>query len=124
LAKILVVDDAIFARMRLARLLTDNGYEVAEAANGAEALAKYKQWKPDAVLLDITLPDMDGLAALKQIIAHDPGARVAMMSAMGQKSMVVEALKVGAKDFIVKPFDAARVLPVVQKLVKTGEPST
>jgi two-component system chemotaxis response regulator CheY len=94
MARILVVDDAIFARMRCARLLTDNGYEVDEAANGAEALAKYKQQKPDAVLLDITMPDMDG-----------------------QKSMVVEALEVGAKDFVVKPFDAARVLQAVQKLV-------
>lgn len=116
MSRVLVVDDAIFARMRCARLLTDNGYDVDEAANGAEALAKYKQQKPDAVLLDITMPDMDGLAALKQIINHDPDARVAMVSAMGQKSMVVEALEVGAKDFVVKPFDAARVLQAVQKL--------
>lgn len=117
MARVLVVDDAIFARMRCARLLTDNGYEVDEASNGAEALAKYKQQKPDAVLLDITMPDMDGLAALKQIMSLDPDARVAMVSAMGQKSMVVEALEVGAKDFVVKPFDAARVLQAVQKLV-------
>lgn len=115
--RVLVVDDAIFARMRCARLLMDNGYEVEEAANGAEALAKYRQNKPDAVLLDITMPDMDGLSALKEIIAHDPEAKIAMVSAMGQKSMVVEALEFGAKDFVVKPFDAARVLQAVQKLL-------
>ena len=118
MARILVVDDAVFARMRLARLLMDNGYDVDEAANGAEALAKYKKQRPDAVLLDITLPDVvNGVEVLKEIILHDPGAMVGMISAMGQKSMVVEALEAGAKDFVVKPFDTARVLQAVQKLV-------
>jgi two-component system chemotaxis response regulator CheY len=115
--RILVVDDAIFARMKCARLLCDKGFEVDEAGNVTEALAKYKQQKPDAVLLDITMPDMDGLRALKEIMSFDPNARVAMVSAMGQKSMVVEALEAGARDFVMKPFDSGRVLQAVQKML-------
>lgn len=114
--KILVVDDAAFMRMRCSKLLNDNGYEVAEASNGAEALDKYKQYQPDAVLLDITMPKMDGIVTLQELLKLDPAARVAMVTAMGQKSMVINALKLGARDFVVKPFEADRVMDAVKKL--------
>ena len=117
MAKILVVDDAAFMRMRCTKLLSDNGFDVAEAADGAEAIEKYKEYKPDGVLLDITMPNMDGLSTLKELIKMDPGARVAMVTAMGQQSMVMEALKTGARDFVVKPFDAERVLAAVKKMI-------
>ena len=104
-------------RMRCTKLLTENGYEVQEAANGSDAVNAYRSNPSDVVLLDITMPEMDGIAALKSLIADDPGAKVIMVTAMGQQSMVVEALKAGAKDFVVKPFDPNRVLAAVQKLV-------
>jgi len=116
-AKILVVDDAAFMRMRCSKLLTENGHEVVEAGTGREAVEQYKKTSPDAVLLDITMPDMDGLSALKEIRAHDSDARVAMVTAMGQQSIVMEALQAGAKDFVVKPFDASRVLAAIEKLI-------
>ena len=117
LTKILVVDDAAFMRMRCSKLLTDNGFEVAEASDGVEAIKKYTEHKPDGVLLDITMPNMDGLSTLKELIKLDPRARIAMVTAMGQQSMVMEALKSGAMDFIVKPFDADRVLAAIKKMV-------
>ncbi len=117
MARILIVDDAAFMRMRCSKLLCEKGYEVVEAANGAEALEKYKERKPDAVLLDITMPKMDGIITLQEIIKIDPHARVAMVSAMGQRTMVMTALKAGARDFVVKPFDGPRVLDTVQKLI-------
>lgn len=115
--KILVVDDAAFMRMRCSKLLTENGYEVVEAENGLDAIAKYKENRPDAVLLDITMPEMDGLTALKEIRKVDPEAKVAMVTAMGQQSMIMDAIKSGAKDFVVKPFQPDRVLAAVKKLV-------
>lgn len=117
MAKILVVDDAAFMRMRCSKLLTENGHEVCEAGNGKEAVSKYTEVKPDGVLLDITMPEMDGIATLKKLLEIDKSARVAMVTAMGQQSMVIEALKSGAKDFVVKPFDANRVLAAVSKLI-------
>ena len=117
MSKILVVDDAAFMRMRCSKLLTENGYEVIEAGTGMEAVDSFKKNRPDGVLLDITMPDMDGLSALKEIVAIDPSARVAMVTAMGQQSVVVEALKLGARDFIAKPFDPNRVLGTVKKLI-------
>lgn len=104
-------------RMRLVKLLSSNGYEAVEAENGLEAIAKYRQVKPDAVLLDITMPEMDGLTALKEIRKVDPNARVVMVTAIGQQAMVVEALKSGAKDFILKPYNEDRVLSAVNKLL-------
>ena len=116
--KILVVDDAAFMRMMLKDILTKGGYEVCgEAADGIEALAKYNELKPDLVTLDITMPNKDGIAALKDIKAADPSALCVMCSAMGQQSMVIEAIQSGAKDFIVKPFQAERVLEAVKKVV-------
>lgn len=117
MAKIMVVDDALFMRKKCAQFLVEQGHQVVEAANGSEAIAKFREMRPDGVLLDITMPDIDGLQALRNIIDIDPGARVAMCTAMGQQSIVLEALKAGAIDFVVKPFDAARVKAAVQKLV-------
>jgi len=117
MSRILVVDDAAFVRMRYSKLLGDKGYEVVEAANGAEALERYKESRPDVVLLNITMPKMDGIVTLREIIKMDPDARVAMVTAMGQRTMVMNALKAGARDFVVKPFDGPRVLDTVQKLI-------
>jgi two-component system, chemotaxis family, chemotaxis protein CheY len=117
MAKVLVVDDAAFMRVRAAKVLTDNGHEVEQAENGLEAVKKYTEWRPDAVLMDITMPEMDGLAALKEIRKFDPAARVAMVTAMGQQAIVMEALKAGAKDFVLKPFQPDRVLGALQKLL-------
>jgi two-component system chemotaxis response regulator CheY len=116
MAKILVVDDAAFMRMRCTKLLQDNGYDTIEAGNGIEALQKYQAQRPDAVLMDITMPDMDGIETLKKLVEIDPAARVSMVTAMGQQSLVIEALKSGAKDFVVKPFNADRVLAAVKKI--------
>lgn len=117
MATLLVVDDAAFMRMRCSKLLEENGYKVIEAENGVQAVQMYQQHKPDAVLLDITMPEMDGLTALKEIRKLDPNARVAMVTAMGQQSIVMEALKSGARDFVLKPFQSDRVLGTVKKLV-------
>ena len=117
MAKILVVDDAAFMRMRCKKLLSQSGFDVIEAATGAQAVEVYKESRPDAVLLDITMPDMDGLTALKELRKLDPEAKVAMVSAMGQQSVVMEALKSGARDFLVKPFDPDRVLATVRKML-------
>lgn len=117
MATIMVVDDAMFMRKKCAQVLTQNGYTVVEAANGREAVSAYKSSKPDAVLMDITMPDMDGLQALKELLTFDPECKVSMCSAMGQQSMVIEALKMGAMDFVVKPFDVARVIGAVKKMV-------
>jgi two-component system, chemotaxis family, chemotaxis protein CheY len=116
MGKIMVVDDAAFMRMRCSKLLQDNGYEVLEAANGIEAVEKYVKFKPDGVLMDITMPDMDGIATLKRLVELDSQAKVAMVTAMGQQSLVIEALKSGARDFVVKPFNAERVLAAVKKI--------
>ena len=115
---IMVVDDAAFMRMRCKKLLTQSGYDVLEAATGAQAVETYKKSKPDAVLLDITMPDMDGLTALKEMKKLDPDVRIAMVSAMGQQSVVMDALKSGARDFVVKPFEADRVLTTIKKLLE------
>ena len=113
---VLIADDAAFMRMMLKNVLTEAGYEVVgEAENGAVAVSKYRELKPDLTTMDITMPEMDGLAALKEIRAGDPAARVVMCSAMGQQSMVIESIQAGAKDFIVKPFQPDRVLEAVQK---------
>ena len=117
MATIMVVDDAMFMRKKCAQVLTQNGYTVVEAANGREAVESYKSTKPDAVLMDITMPDMDGIQALRELLTFDPGCKVSMCSAMGQQSMVIEALKIGAKDFVVKPFDVNRVIGAVQKML-------
>ena len=114
---ILICDDAAFMRMMIKDILTKNGYNVAgEAENGAKAVEQYNALKPDLVLMDITMPEMDGIQALKKIKEADPGAMVIMCSAMGQQAMVIESIQSGAKDFIVKPFQADRVLEAVKKV--------
>ncbi|MBO2522087.1 MAG: response regulator [Clostridia bacterium] len=115
MARILVVDDAAFMRMRLKTVLGEQGWEVLEASNGVEAIQMYEQHKPDLVMMDITMPEMDGLTALRAIREKDPNAKVVMCSALGQESTVIEAIKSGAKDFIVKPFQPERVVDTVKK---------
>ena len=115
---ILICDDAAFMRMMIKDILTKNGYGIAgEAENGAVAVEKYLETKPDLVMMDITMPEKDGIQALKEIRAKDSSASVIMCSAMGQQAMVIEAIQSGAKDFIVKPFQAERVLEAVKKVV-------
>lgn len=114
--KILIVDDAAFMRMMIKDILTKNDFEVvAEAQDGNEAVEKYKENQPDLVTMDITMPEKDGLAALKEILQINPDAKVIMCSAMGQQAMVIDAIQAGAKDFIVKPFQADRVIEAIQK---------
>ena len=116
MARVLVVDDAAFMRKMVSDALTEGGHEVVgEAGNGVEAVSQYQALKPEVTTLDITMPEKDGLAALKEIIALDPAARVIMCSALGQESKVLESIKPGAKDFVVKPFQADRVLGAVAK---------
>jgi two-component system chemotaxis response regulator CheY len=115
--KILVVDDAAFMRLRAVKLLVEAGYVVVEAENGRLAVDAYARERPDAVLMDITMPEMDGLEALAEIRKIDPTARVAMLTAMGQQSIVMDAIKRGARDFVVKPFAPDRVLGAVTKLL-------
>ncbi|MFL5883884.1 MAG: response regulator [Thermoleophilaceae bacterium] len=116
MARVLVVDDAVFMRKLVTDALASGGHEVVgEAANGQEAVDRYQELKPEVVTLDITMPEKDGLAALKEIVALDPSARVVMCSALGQESKVLDAIKAGAKDFIVKPFQPDRVLGAIAK---------
>lgn len=118
MAKVLIVDDAAFMRMMIKDILEKNGFEViGEASNGAKAVELYKKEKPDVVTMDITMPDMDGIEAVKAIKAFDPAAKVIMCSAMGQQTMVMDAIKAGAKDFIVKPFQSDRVLEAIRKAI-------
>ncbi|MBB5172066.1 response regulator [Texcoconibacillus texcoconensis] len=114
--KVLIVDDAAFMRMMIKDILEKNGFEVVgEAADGQQAVDMYKEQSPDLVTMDITMPEKDGIAALKEIRSHDPNAKVLMCSAMGQQAMVIDAIQAGAKDFIVKPFQADRVLEAINK---------
>ena len=116
--KVLIVDDAAFMRMMIKNILTKNGFEVVgEASNGVEAVELYKKLKPDLVTMDITMPEMDGIEALKKIKEIDPNAKVIMVSAMGQQQLVIEAIQAGAKDFIVKPFQPDRLLEAVNKVL-------
>lgn len=115
---ILLVDDAAFMRMMLKDILTKNGYNVVgEAENGEDAIAKYTDLKPNLVVMDITMPKMDGIQAAKAIKTSDPNALIIMCSAMGQQAMVIEAIQAGAKDFIVKPFQPDRVLEAIKKVI-------
>jgi two-component system, chemotaxis family, chemotaxis protein CheY len=116
MARVLVVDDAAFMRKVVSDALASGGHEViGEATNGAEAVARFQELRPELTTLDITMPEKDGLAALAEIMAIDPAARVVMCSALGQETKVLESIKLGAKDFVVKPFQPARVLEAVGK---------
>ena len=115
---VLIVDDAAFMRMMIKDILSKKGYQiVGEAENGIKAVEKYAELKPDLVIMDITMPEMDGIEAVKRIRALDSGATIVMCSAMGQQAMVIEAIQAGAKDFIVKPFQPERVLEAVNKVL-------
>ncbi|WP_019242298.1 MULTISPECIES: response regulator [Bacillus] len=114
--KILIVDDAAFMRMMIKDILSKNGFDiVGEAADGMQAVEKYKEIQPDLVTMDITMPEMDGITALKEIKKINPAAKIIMCSAMGQQAMVIDAIQAGARDFIVKPFQADRVLEAINK---------
>lgn len=115
--KILIVDDAEFLRVRISKMLVGDGYEVFEAENGLKAIESYQAHQPDLVLMDITMPEMDGLTALKRIRSIDTKAKVIMLTALGQESVVLEAIKMGARDFVVKPFERDRVINAIHKLL-------
>lgn len=118
-ANVLIVDDAAFMRMMVKDILTKNGFTVVgEAENGAVAVDKFSELNPDLVIMDITMPEMDGLQAVREIRKKDPQAKIIMCSAMGQQAMVIDAIQSGAKDFIVKPFQADRVVEAVKKALK------
>jgi two-component system chemotaxis response regulator CheY len=117
---ILVVDDAAFMRMMIRDILAKEGYTIHEAVNGRDAIEKYDEVRPDLVTMDITMPEMGGLEALREIRAQSPTARVLMVSAMGQQQMIVEALESGAMDFLVKPFQPTKVLETVKKCLQSS----
>lgn len=115
---VLIVDDAVFMRTMIADILKQAGFEVVgEAATGSEAVEKYSELRPDLVTMDIVMPDMGGIDAVKKIMKIDAEARILMCSAMGQQGLVVEAIQAGARDFVVKPFQPSRVLEAVQRLL-------
>jgi two-component system chemotaxis response regulator CheY len=115
---VLVCDDAIFMRTMISDILQQSGFEVVgEAETGVEAVAQYKKLRPDLVTMDIVMPEMGGIDAVREITKFDPSARVLMCSAMGQQALVVEAIQAGAKDFVVKPFQPSRVLEAVQRVL-------
>lgn len=116
--RVLVADDAAFMRMRLKKLLEEAGHEVAEASNGQEAVALYGSFAPHVVLMDITMPEMDGIAATKALKAQDADARVIMVSALGQQAMVVAAIQAGARDFVVKPYEPERIITALENWAK------
>ncbi len=120
-ARILIVDDTLFMRRMLRDLLARYGYEVAaEARNGREALENYQSHHPDLVIMDITMPDMDGISAVRAILQEDPGARIVMCSALGQDGPMLEALQAGAQDFVLKPFLPEKVLEALQKVLQVA----
>lgn len=116
--KVLIVDDAMFMRIMLKDILVKYGFEViAEAENGTQAVAKYRELKPDLVTMDIVMPEMDGITAVKNILTFDPAAKIVMCTAMGQQTLVIEAMGAGAKDFITKPFSPTKVVETLRKFV-------
>jgi two-component system chemotaxis response regulator CheY len=113
----MVADDAQFMRMRVGKLLTNHGHQIIEAENGAEAVQNYRRFRPDAVLMDITMPQKDGLTALVEIRNYDPQAKVIMLSALGQQAMILQALQAGARDFLVKPYQPERIMKTLNKVL-------
>jgi two-component system, chemotaxis family, chemotaxis protein CheY len=116
--RVLIVDDAVVMRMMIKGILSKNGYEVVgEAQNGLEAVEKYKALSPDLVTMDMVMPEMDGITAVREIVASDPGAKIIMCTSMGQQALVVEAIQAGAKSFITKPFQPPKILETIQKVL-------
>jgi two-component system chemotaxis response regulator CheY len=121
MAKVLITDDTLFMRVTLKGILGSNGFpEIIEATNGEEAVQQYQQHRPDVVLMDITMPVMDGIAATRKIREFDPNAKIIMCTALGQKEMVLQAVEAGARDFIVKPFQTDRVIETVRRLAEAA----
>ena len=120
--KVMVVDDDSSMRMGCKQILVENGFDVAEAASGYEAISVYKDFQPDMVFMDIVMPDMDGLAALKKIIEMDPNAKMGMAIVKGQQALVMVALKTGAVDFVIKPFDQKQVLGTIKRALSMPNP--
>jgi two-component system chemotaxis response regulator CheY len=119
MARVLVCDDSAFMRMMLKKVLIDNGHEVvAEAGDGKQAVQMYRQHKPELTTMDITMPNMDGIEAVKIIHDENPLARIIMVTALGQKAIITDALKAGASDFIVKPFDPSQVIDTIKKVLE------
>ena len=118
MTRVMTIDDGAFARMQCANILTEKGYEVIEASSGLEGLQQYVETKPDAVLLDIVMPHMDGLETLKKLMEIDPAAKVIMVTAVGQRAEVVEAIQWGAKDYVLKPFDAKRLEVALNRVMR------
>ncbi len=117
--RVLIVDDAIFMRRMIADILRKEGFEICgEAGSGLQAVEKYKELKPDLVTMDIIMPDMSGIDAVREIVKEFPDAKILMVSAMGQQGLVVEAIQAGAKDYVVKPFQPSRVLEAVNRILK------
>lgn len=117
--RVLIVDDAAFMRMIIKDILSDNDYDViGEAENGIEAVDLYNEVMPDLVIMDITMPEMDGIEAVREIVKQDRSAKIIMCSAMGQQEMVIESIEAGAQDFIVKPFQSERVIEAVRKVME------
>ena len=115
---VLICDDAIFMRTMIGDILRQAGFEVVgEAENGQQAVEKYRALRPDLVTMDIVMPDMGGIDAVREIVKDDPGAKILMCSAMGQQALVIEAIQAGARDFVVKPFQPSRVLEAVQRVL-------
>lgn len=115
--KVLLVDDAAFMRMRVKKVLEEQGYSTVEAADGKEAVDKYVKEKPDLVMMDITMPVMDGITAIQEIMKLDTAAKIVICSALGQQNMVISGIKAGAKDYVLKPFQPDRVLEAVKKQI-------
>ena len=116
--KVLIVDDAVFMRVVLKNILLKEGYDiVGEASNGLEAIEKYKELKPDVITMDITMPEMDGIVALQELVKIDSEVKVCMVSAMGQEKIIIESIRKGAKDFIVKPFNQEDVLSKIGNMI-------
>jgi two-component system, chemotaxis family, chemotaxis protein CheY len=113
---ILIADDALFTRMMLRNILADNGFNaIVEAETGTEAIWAYERWKPDLVIMDINMPEMDGMTAIKNILRIDPEAKIIICSALGERQLMVEALEEGVKDFVTKPFQPDKVMDVIRK---------
>lgn len=118
MAKILICDDAAFMRMTLVKIVEGAGHTVVDqAGNGRDCILKFKEWHPDIILMDITMPDMDGIEATKEIVALDPAVKIIMVSAMGQQEKVFAAISAGAKDFVVKPFEPHKIVECIGKYV-------
>ncbi len=121
MAKILIVDDAAFVRLNMKRMLASAGHVLIEADNGHHAVETYKKQKPDLVMMDITMPELDGISAVREIRQFDPHAKVIMCSSMGQQNKIVDAIQAGATDFIVKPYKEAQVMDAINKALMSSE---